>query len=175
MKGGHAARREIWRLFPGCFRTDNGEEFTSRSYVDFCGSTGIRRECTAPGKPQQNAVVESAIWRAMKGGHAARRKIRRVFSKVDLPRIPHLVASGHHLRLEAVLCAADWFNRSATKTNTGWRSPYEVFCSRLLDLQVAPFFQEGMMRVDHDKSASASNGLCPGSRRGRIAVRIGAP
>ena len=135
----------------------------------------IRREYTAPGKPQQNAVVESAIWRAMKGGHAARRKIRRVFSKVDLPRIPHLVASGHHLRLEAVLWAADWFNRSATKTNTGWRSPYEVFCSRLLDLQVAPFFQEGMMRVDHDKSASASNGLCPGSRRGRIAVRIGAP
>ena len=114
---------------PRCFRTDNGGEFTGRSYVDFCDSAGIRREHTAPGKPQQNAVVESAIWRAMKGGHVARREIQRLFPDVDLRRIPNLGASGNRLWLEAVLWAADCFNRSATKANTCWRSPYGVFFS----------------------------------------------
>ena len=61
--------------WPRCFRTDDGGEFTGRSFVEFCDSAAIRRECTGPGKPQQNTVIESAIWRAMKGGHAARREI----------------------------------------------------------------------------------------------------
>ena len=106
---------------PRCFRTDNGGEFTGRSYVDFCDSARILRENPAPGKPPQNAVVESAIWRAMKGGHAARREIQRLFPHVDLRRIPDLGASGNRLWLEAVLWAADCFNRSAAKANTGWR------------------------------------------------------
>ena len=120
---------------PHCFRPDNGGKFTSRSYVD-CDSVGIRREYTAPGKPQQNAVVESAIWRSMKGDHAARREIRRLFLGVHFTGIPSISANGNCLRLEAVLWAADCFNRSATKANTGWRSPHEVFFGRLPDLQV---------------------------------------
>ena len=111
---------------PHCFPTDNGGEFTSCDYVEICDSAGIRREYTAPGKPQQNAVVESAIWRAMKGSDAARREIRRMFPDVDLGRIPNLGTNGNRLRLEAVLLAEDVFNRSATKANTGWCSPYEV-------------------------------------------------
>ena len=82
---------------PRCFCMDNGEEFTSRSYVDFCDFAGILREHTAPGRPQQNAVVESAIWRAMKGGHAARGKIQRRFPDVDLRRTLNLGASGNRL------------------------------------------------------------------------------
>ena len=84
---------------PRCFRTDNGGEFTGRIYTDFCDSAGIRRECTAPGKPQQNAVVESAIWRAMMGGHAVRRKLRRLFPDIDLAKIPNVDAEGNHLWL----------------------------------------------------------------------------
>ena len=34
-----------------CFRSENGGEFTSNSYVDYCVSVEIRREHTAPGKP----------------------------------------------------------------------------------------------------------------------------
>ena len=55
-----------------CFHTDNSGKFISSDYVDYCNSARIRREYTAPEKAQQNAVVERAIWRAMKGGHAAR-------------------------------------------------------------------------------------------------------
>ncbi|CAB1110719.1 unnamed protein product [Ectocarpus sp. CCAP 1310/34] len=52
---------------PGCFRMDNGGEFTGSAFTSFCDAAGIRREHTAPDTPKQNAVVESAIWRAMKG------------------------------------------------------------------------------------------------------------
>ena len=96
----------------------------------------------------------------MKGGHAARREIRRLFRGVDLARIPNLGASGHRLWLEAVLWAAAWFNRSATKANTGWRSPYEVFFSCLSDLQVVPFFQEGIIRVDRDTKSEVQSVSC---------------
>ena len=50
---------------PSFFPTDNGGEFISRGYVDYCDSVGIRRECTAPRQVRQNAVIESAIRRAM--------------------------------------------------------------------------------------------------------------
>lgn len=91
---------------PRCFRTHNGGEFTRSSHVDYCRSAGIRHEYTAPGKPQQNAVAESAIWRAIGGGHAARHEIQRLFSGVDLATIPDVGVDGNRLRLEAVLWAA---------------------------------------------------------------------
>lgn len=43
-----------------CFRAANGGAFPSHSYIDCCDLTGIRREHADPGKPQHNAVVESA-------------------------------------------------------------------------------------------------------------------
>ena len=41
---------------PSCFLTDDGGEFISRDYVDYCDSAGIHRECTAPGKPQRTRL-----------------------------------------------------------------------------------------------------------------------
>ena len=131
---------------PHCVRPDNGGEFNSGSYVDYCDFVGIRRENTAPGKPQQTAVVESATLRAMKGDHSARHEIRSLFPGADFIGIPKIDASS--LWLEAVLWAADCFNRSATKASIGWWSPHNMFYRRLPDLQVVPFFHEGMMRVD---------------------------
>ena len=145
---------------PNCFRTDNGGEFISRDYVDYCDSAGIRREYTAPGKPQQNAIVKSAIWRAMKGGHAARLEIGRLFPDVDLGKIPFVGANSNRLWLEAALWASDCFNRSATKANTGWRSPHEVFFGRLPDPPVIPFFHPGMMRVDRSTKSDAQAVKC---------------
>ena len=71
---------------------------------------------TAPAKPQQNAVVESAIWRVIEGGHATRHEIRCPFPGVDLATIPNIGVDGNHLWHEAVLWAADCF--SATKGDT---------------------------------------------------------
>ena len=123
---------------PKFFRTDYGGEFISRDYVGYCDSPGIRREYTAPGKPQQNAVVEMLICRAMKGGHTGRLEIGRLFPNVDLGKISFVGSNDNHLYLEAALWASDCFKCSATKANTGWRSPHEVFFGRLPDLQVIP-------------------------------------
>jgi hypothetical protein len=39
-------------------RTYNGGEYTSKEFVAFCKSAGIRRELTVPHNPQQNGVAE---------------------------------------------------------------------------------------------------------------------
>jgi len=39
-------------------RSDNGGEFISGKFKDFCSAEGIRRELIAPHNPQQNGVVE---------------------------------------------------------------------------------------------------------------------
>ena len=59
----------------GCFRMNGGSKFTGREFAEFCYAADIRREFTAPDTPIQIGVVESAIWRTFKGGHAARRHI----------------------------------------------------------------------------------------------------
>ena len=50
-------------------RSDNGGEYTSGDFTDFCKEAGIKREYTVPYNPQQNGVVERknrAILEAMK-------------------------------------------------------------------------------------------------------------
>jgi hypothetical protein len=39
-------------------RSDNGGEYTSKDFNDFCIETGIKREYTVPYNPQQNGVAE---------------------------------------------------------------------------------------------------------------------
>jgi transposase InsO family protein len=40
------------------FRSDNGGEYTSKEFVNFCKDVGIKRELTTLYNPQQNGVVE---------------------------------------------------------------------------------------------------------------------
>jgi len=50
-------------------RSDNGGEYTSGDFTDFCKEAGIKREYTIPYNPQQNEVAErknKAILKAMK-------------------------------------------------------------------------------------------------------------
>ncbi|CAB1120946.1 unnamed protein product [Ectocarpus sp. CCAP 1310/34] len=90
---------------PGCFRMDNGGEFTGSAFTSFCCAAGIWREYTAPDASKQNAVVESAVWLAMKGGHAARRHILAM-GHVDLSSIPNIGVNGHRLWLASALWAS---------------------------------------------------------------------
>jgi len=39
-------------------RSDNGGEYTSKEFIEFCGREGIKRELNVPYNPQQNGVVE---------------------------------------------------------------------------------------------------------------------
>jgi transposase InsO family protein len=39
-------------------RSDNGGEYTSKVFANFCKDVGIKRELTTPYNPQQNGVAE---------------------------------------------------------------------------------------------------------------------
>jgi transposase InsO family protein len=39
-------------------RSDNGGEYTSKEFLDYCAATGIKKELIVPYNPQQNGVVE---------------------------------------------------------------------------------------------------------------------
>jgi putative transposase len=47
------------RGYPAAIRVDNGPEFTSRHFLSWCEQRGIGVEFIEPGKPTQNAVIES--------------------------------------------------------------------------------------------------------------------
>ena len=39
-------------------RSDNGGEYTSKEFANFCKDAGIKRKLTTPYNPQQNGVAE---------------------------------------------------------------------------------------------------------------------
>ena len=41
-----------------CLRSDNGGEYSSREFVDYCAEQGIRMSKTVPETPQQNGIAE---------------------------------------------------------------------------------------------------------------------
>jgi hypothetical protein len=41
-----------------CLRSDNGGEFTSKEFMDYCNNHGIKRQFSITRTPQQNGVVE---------------------------------------------------------------------------------------------------------------------
>jgi putative transposase len=43
---------------PSCIRVDNGPEFISKEFKDWCESRGIKVQYTQPGKPMQNGYIE---------------------------------------------------------------------------------------------------------------------
>ncbi len=47
-----------WRGIPDQIRVDNGPEFTSSVFADWCCSKGIRVKYIQPGKPMQNGFIE---------------------------------------------------------------------------------------------------------------------
>lgn len=49
-----------WREKPSVIRCDNGPEFISHDFVNWCQKRDIRIEYTQPGNPQQNAYIERA-------------------------------------------------------------------------------------------------------------------
>ena len=62
--GGHALTRILDRLavergLPQAIRTDNGKEFCGRAMLNWAHARGVRLFLIEPGKPNQNAYIES--------------------------------------------------------------------------------------------------------------------
>ena len=52
-------RAAVFRGYPSAVRTDNGPEFTSRAFIAWAQSHGVRHILIQPGKPMQNGYIES--------------------------------------------------------------------------------------------------------------------
>ena len=54
----HALVERETGKFLKCLRTDNGGEYTSKEFRNYCSAHGIRHEKTIPATPQHNGVTE---------------------------------------------------------------------------------------------------------------------
>ncbi len=52
-------RAAIFRGYPQAVRTDNGPEFTSRAFMAWAHSHGVKHILIQPGRPMQNGYIES--------------------------------------------------------------------------------------------------------------------
>ena len=82
-----------------CLRTDNGGEYVSKAFQDFCDGKGIKRELTAPYNPPQNGVAERM-------NRTIQEKVRSMLSNAELP---------NGFWAEAVATAVHLINRSPSK------------------------------------------------------------
>jgi putative transposase len=102
---------------PQTIRVDNGPEFTSRCFRSWCNDKGIRLDFIEPGKPTQNAFIESFNGRF---------------------RDECLNANWFHNLRHARLVVMAWrtqYNQQRPHSSLGYRTPYE-FANR--DLPVMP-------------------------------------
>ena len=86
-----------------CLRTDNGGEYCSNAFKEYCNRFGIKHEKTVPGTPQQNGVTERMNRTIME-------KVRSMFSNSGLEK---------NFWAEAVRTTCYLINRSPTTTLDG--------------------------------------------------------
>ena len=82
-----------------CLRSDNGGEYVSKPFQDFCDLKGIKRELTAPYNPPQNGVAERM-------NRTIQEKVRSMLSNASLP---------NGFWAEALATAVHLINRSPNK------------------------------------------------------------
>ena len=103
---------------PRAFRSDNGAEYTTHSFVEYCNNLRIRRDLTAPYTPQQNDPVGSALWSAYKAGHAARLRVSNIYPDIRLEEVKGSTnAAATSVWVESLFWVSECFNRSATAAN----------------------------------------------------------
>ena len=82
-----------------CLRSDNGGEYVSKPFQDFCDLKGIKRELTAPYNPPQNGVAERM-------NRTIQEKVRSMLSNANLT---------NGFWAEALATAVHLINRSPNK------------------------------------------------------------
>ena len=96
-------------------RTDNGGEFTSAEFAEYCADQGVRHHLSAPYSPQQNGVVE---WR----NQTVVAMARSLLKQRGMPA---------WFWGEAVVTAVFLLNRAPTKSLDGM-TPFEAWHGRKL-------------------------------------------
>lgn len=96
-------------------RCDNGGEFTSNWFKNFCANKGIKLEYTSPYSPQSNGKAERM-------NRTLVERARGMLNETNLPK---------HLWNHAIMTATFLINRSPSKA-IGNRIPAEIFKTKLM-------------------------------------------
>ncbi|CAM9826085.1 unnamed protein product, partial [Hapterophycus canaliculatus] len=99
-------------------RSDYGGEFFKGDFGKLCRSRGIKQEFTPVGSPQYNGVAERALGIIRKDALAAR---------LQAPLMYPGTAHDPSLWVEAIAWSCPVLNMTATKTNPGHKSSYEMW------------------------------------------------
>lgn len=92
-----------------CLRSDNGGEFTSNQFNDYCHEHGIRRQFSATRTPQQNGVAE-------RKNRTALEMARTMLKEAGI---------SDRFWLQAVHTTVHTLNRALLRNNTD-KTPYEL-------------------------------------------------
>jgi transposase InsO family protein len=101
-----------------CLRSDNGGEFTSKEFMDYCNSHGIKRQFSVVRTPQHNGVVE-------RKNRIVQEMARTMLMDSKLTNI---------FWTQAVHIAIHIQNRVMLRNNTD-KTPYELWKGRLTNVK----------------------------------------
>jgi hypothetical protein len=104
-------------------RSDNGGEYTSKEFVNFCKDVGIKRKLTTPYNPQQNGVEERKNKTIME-------TVKTMIRNQDLPM---------HLWTEAIRTSV-YVENKLSHSALGFKTPEEMFSGKKLEVSHLKIF-----------------------------------
>jgi transposase InsO family protein len=151
------SKREIKML-----RLDNGGEYTSKEFVNFCKDVGIKRELTTPYNPQENGGAERKYITIMEA-------VKTMIHDQDLPM---------HLWAEATRTTMYVQNR-LSRSALGFKSPQGMFFEEKLEVSHLKIFgcsvfvhipKEKRTKLNPSRKMGIFVGYCEVSKAFRIYI-----
>ena len=105
---------------PKIIRTDDAPQLKAGKFDEICRKLNIQRESTSANTRQLNGVAERGLTRIEKVPKASAYQAKVSFVGMDLPPMDRLWTDNRHN-------VCDVLNRSATKSNKGMTTPYEMW------------------------------------------------
>ena len=142
---------------PKIIRTDDAPQLKAGKFDEICRKLHIKREFTSANTPQLNGVAERGLTLIEKVAKASAYQVKVSFVGMDLPPMDRLWTDNHHN-------ACDVLNRSATKSNKGMTTPYEMWHGVKPSPTLIQWLQPCFYRVKrkHKTNAQAKPGFYVG-------------
>ena len=154
---------------PKIIRTDDAPQLKAGKFDEICRKLHIKREFTSANTPQLNGVAERGLTLIEKVAKVSAYQAKVSFVGMDLPPMDRLWTDNHHN-------ACDVLNRSATKSNKGMTTPYEMWHGVKPSPTLIQWLQPWFYRVKrkHKTDAQAKPGFYVGPARNhpRYSMRI---
>ena len=120
-------------------RSDDGGEFVEGKFGKLCRERKIKQEFTTADSPEYNGVTERGLAMIESAALAARIQASELFPGYSIPK-------GASLWADAMNWACDAYNRTETVTNSGNRSPHEMFYGVTPQSSPIPFLKPGFCK-----------------------------